>query len=182
MPADIKVTTELLLWSTLVAALVDAIYVALLVRLVSKDSFRGLKWPLVIFAALVWWGIWSWAIGNFWETVYSYVFPPWAQTRAPWIAFFAAGLVALGLWTLALHIKANSVLGFLLLGGILGSLTHIWAVHLGIVTRPPMLQGASPLAAVVFAFFEYVFYWCAILTLASIIHWSLVRFAQTAGR
>jgi hypothetical protein len=179
MPTDPKITTELLLRGTLVVALMDAIYVPLLVRLVSKDSFRRLKWPLVIFAALVWFGIWSWAIGNFWETVYSYVFPPWAHTRVPWIAFFVAGLVALGLWMLALRIKANSVLGFLLMGGILGSLTHLWAVHLGIVTRPPMLQGASPLAAVVFAFFEYLFYWCVILTLAKTMDWMRIKFVNS---
>jgi len=63
------------------------------------------------------------------------------------------------------------VLTFCLLGGVLGSLTHIWAVTRGIVTKPPMLQGASPLGAVVFAFFEYIFYWCTILLLAKIMEW-----------
>jgi hypothetical protein len=175
MSTDIKITTELLYKGALVFALMDAIFIPLLVWRVSEDLFRRMKWALVLSAALVWWSIWSWAIGNFWETVYSYVFPPWAQTWAPWIAFFAAGAVALGLWALALRIKYKSVLIFLLLGGILGSLTHIWAVYRGVITKPPMLQGASPLGAVVIAFFEYIFYWCTILLLAKIMDWVRIK-------
>jgi hypothetical protein len=52
--------------------------------------------------------------------------------------------------------------------------THVWAVHLGIVDKPPMLQGASPVAAVVFAVFEFTLYWCIILSVA----WSLWRVWQ----
>jgi hypothetical protein len=130
---------------------------------------------IVIAAALVWWGIWLWAIGNFWETVYSYVFPTWGQAWIPVIAFFVAGVVALGLWTIAGRSRWNSVLVYCLLGGALGSLTHIWAVIRGIVTNPPMLQGASPLAAVIIAFFEYIFYWCTILAVAKIMDWLQTR-------
>jgi hypothetical protein len=75
MPADVKITTELLYKGALVFALLDAIYIPLLLWRVSTETFRRLKWSLVIAAALVWYVIWSWAIGNFWETVYSYVFP-----------------------------------------------------------------------------------------------------------
>jgi hypothetical protein len=168
---DTQITTELLYTGALMFALIDAVYISLLVWRVSEDSFRRLKWALVISAALVWWGIWSWAIGNFWETVYVYVFPAFAKTWAPWIAFVSAGAVTLGLWALSMRIKGKSVLVFLLLGGALGSLTHIWAVYRGVVTKPPMLQGASPLGAVIFAFFEYILYWCVILTLAKIFDW-----------
>jgi hypothetical protein len=175
MPADIKVTTELLYQGMLIFALIDGVYVPLLIWRISEDSFRRLKWPLVISAALVWWGIWSWAIGNFWETVYSYVFPAWAGAWVPWIALVVAGLVGLGLWLVTVRLKRNLVLTYCLLGGVIGSLTHIWAVHRGVVTEPPMLQGASPLAAVIFAFFEYIFYWCTILTLAKILDWTRTR-------
>lgn len=178
MPPDIKITTELLYMGALGFALLDAVFVSLLVWRVKEETFRGLKWLLVVCAALVWFGIWSWAIGNFWETVYSYVFPAWAQTWVPWIALVVAGLVALGLWSLTIHIKRNVVLTFCLIGGIIGSLTHIWAVYRGIVTKPPMLQGASPLGAVVMAFFEYIFYWCVILTLATVMDWIGSRFAK----
>jgi hypothetical protein len=168
---DFKITTELLYKSTLVFALMDTIYVPLLVWRVREESFRRLRWNLVVAAAVIWFGIWSWAIGNFWETVYSYVFPTWAQTWVPWIAFFSAGAVAFLFWTLAIHSRLKPVPVYCLLSGILGSLTHAWAVTRGIVTRPPVLQGASPLGAIVIAFFEYIFYWCVILTLAALADW-----------
>jgi hypothetical protein len=179
MPTDVKITTELLYRGALFFALVDAVYVPLLVWRVNKEAFRRMKWSLFIAAALVWYGIWSWAIGNFWDAVYSYVFPAWARTRIPWIAFAMAGIVALGLWMLALRLKWNVILSYCLIGGLVGSLTHIWAVYRGIVANPPMLQGASPLAAVVIAFFEYMFYWCTILVLAKIIDWIQGRLKAT---
>jgi hypothetical protein len=175
MPTDIKITTEMLIQGALIFALMDAIYVPLLVWRIHKEIFRRLKWPLAIAAACVWFAIWAWAIGNFWETVYRYVFPAWAQTWVPLIAFVIDAAVALGLWTLSLRFKGNTVLIYCLLGGTLGIVTHIWAVYRGIVTLPPMLQGASPVAAVTIAFFEYMFYWCTILLIAGIIDWILMR-------
>jgi hypothetical protein len=178
MPADVKITTELLLKGMAFFALIDAIYIPLLMWRLRAESFLRMKWPLAVAAACVWYGIWFWAIGNFWETVYRYVFPAWAQTWVPWLAIVIAAAVALGLWTLALRFKGNPVLIFCLLGGVLGSLTHIWAVYRGVVTKPPMLQGTSPLAAVIFAFFEYMFYWCTILLIAKLIDWARSRFGH----
>jgi hypothetical protein len=178
MPTDIQITTELLIRGALGFALLDAIYIPLLIWRVRRETFRGLKWPLVFAAALVWFGIWSWAIGNFWETAYAYVFPAWGKAWIPIIAFFAAGALALGLWALAMRSRWNPVLVYCLLGMALGSLTHIYAVVRGIVTKPPMLQGASPLAAVFIAFFEYGFYWCAILTLAVIMETVRMKFLK----
>jgi hypothetical protein len=178
MPADLKITTELLYKSALVFALLDAIYIPLLMWRVSDEAFRRLRWTLVIVAALVWYGIWNWALSNFWDTVYVYVFPAWAQIWIPWIAFVAAGVIAYLLWILTLRLKRNLVPAFCLMGGVIGSLTHIWAVYRGIVTKPPMLQGASPLAAILIAFFEYVFYWCTILVFAKIMNWIWIKVKQ----
>jgi hypothetical protein len=36
--------------------------------------------------------------------------------------------------------------------------------HRGVVSKLPVLQGTSPAAAVVIAFFEFIFYWCIIET------------------
>jgi len=179
MPTGIQITTELLYKGALVFALLDAIYLPLLVRRVSEETFHRLKWPLVIAAALVWYGIWSWAIGNYWEPIYSYVFPAWGRAWIPGIAFVVAGPVSLGLWALAIRIKSSSVLTFCLLGGLLGSLTHIWALYRGIVSKPPMLQGASPLGAVLIAFFEFIFYWCTILIVATVMNWMQTRLIKS---
>ena len=171
MSTDIKITTELLVQGALVFALMDAVFVSLLVWRVKEETFRALRESLALAAALVWLGIWSWALGNFWETVYSYVFPEWGESWIPVIAFFAAGAMAAGLWWAAIRMRGNSIFIYCLLGGALGGLSHIWAIHLGIVTKPPMLQGASPVAAVTIAFFEYIFYWCVILVLAMGMNW-----------
>jgi hypothetical protein len=181
MSTDLKITTELLYKGALVFALIDVVYIPLLVWRVRAETFRRLKWNLMVAAALVWFGIWSWAIGNFWGTVYSYVFPVWAQTWVPWVAFFSAGLVAWILWMLAIQAKAKAVSVYCLLSGVLGSLSHIWAVYRGIVTKPPMLQGASPLGAVTIAFFEYIFYWCVILTLAAFADWIQMLLRRKSG-
>src|SRR3989337_818128 len=93
MPVDLKITTERLYKGALVFALMDAIYIPVLIWRVSEETFRRLKWPLVIAAALVWYGIWAWAIGKFWETVHSSVFPPWAPTWAPRTALVFSGPV-----------------------------------------------------------------------------------------
>lgn len=171
MLADIKITTEMLYQGALVFALMDIVFVALLMWRIKRDTFLALQNFLPLTAALIWLGIWGWAIGNFWETVYIYVFPKWGQAWIPIIAFFAAGVVAIGLWTLAIRNQPNHILVYTLLSGTLGSLTHIWAVCRGIVTKPPMLQVASPIGAVVIAFFEYIFYWCTILVLAAGMKW-----------
>jgi len=60
----------------------------------------------------------------------------------------------------------NPVVSFCLLGGLWGMITHMWAVYLGIVDKPPILQGVAAAAAVVVAVFEYVFYWSVVLVLA----------------
>lgn len=181
MPNDFKITTELLYRATLVFALMDAIYILLLSWRVKPETFGRLKWNLIVAAAVIWFGIWSWALSNFWETVYVYVFPTWAQTRVPWIAFFVAGIVAWVLWMLALRATTKAVPVFCLLGGILGILSHLWAVYRGIVTKPPMLQGASPLSAVTIAFFEFIFYWCVILTLAAFADWLQITVKRRSG-
>jgi hypothetical protein len=51
MPTDIKITTELLYKGALVFALMDAVYVPLLLWRVETKIFRRMRWFLVIAAA-----------------------------------------------------------------------------------------------------------------------------------
>ena len=53
------------------------------------------------------------------------------------------------------------------MGGQWGMLTHIMAVFLGIVDKPPILQGMAPAVAVIIAIFEFVIYWGIILIASS---------------
>ena len=171
LPDDFKITTEMLWQGVLVFALLDAVYVPLLVWRVKPVRFRQVKWMLVVATAITWYSIWRWAIGNFWNKVYIYVFPAWGEHFIPIVFGLFNALVALGLWKLVLHLRANPVVGYCLFGGLWGIPTHMWAVYRGVVSKPPMLQGASPVAAVVIAFFEYMFYWCVILTLSALGGW-----------
>ena len=59
MPSDVKITTELLYKGAFMFALMDAVFIPLLVWRVKEETFHRLKWPLVIAAALTWYGIWS---------------------------------------------------------------------------------------------------------------------------
>jgi hypothetical protein len=172
LPDDFKITTGMLWQGALIFASIDAVYVPLLVWRIKPDVFRKTKWGLAIIAGLVWYGIWRWAIRNFWETVYAHFFPAWGEQLIPIIFGFFNALIALGLWVLALRSRVHPVCGYCLYGGVWGALTHIWAVYRGVVSKPPMLQGASPVVAVMIAFFEYIFYWCVILTLSTFGWWN----------
>jgi len=182
LPGNFKITTELLCQGALFFAMADAILVPVLVWRIPPDQFRKAKWILVLVAGLIWFGIWCWTIGNFWETVYAYVFPVWGQYLIPPVFGLLMALVALGLWSLALRLRSHPVWGFILFGGIWGICTHVWAVFRGIVKKPPMLQGASPVAAIVIAFFEYIFYWCIILSISALLLWGSTTLRKDAGK
>ena len=169
-----KITTGMLWQGVLLFALIDAGIMFVLVQRVSAELFRQIKWMLAVVAGITWFSIWTWAVRNFWETVYSYVFPAWARSVIPLGFGLLMALVALGIWTLARWSKINLVIVYALFGGFWGVLTHLWAVSMGIVTKPPMLQDASPVAAVVVSFFEYIFYWGVILSLSALLHWGWV--------
>ena len=162
---DIKLTTEILWRGTLVFALIDLAFVPLLAWRIRPARFRQLKWALVGTTAVFWCSLWAWALSWAWDSVYSYVFPGWIRPWLPFLQGLHFAVVALIFWWGALRFP-NPILGFCLFGGLWGMVTHVWAVYLGIVDKPPMLQGASPVAAVVFAIFEFTFYWCIILSVA----------------
>jgi hypothetical protein len=103
----------------------------------------------------------------FWESVYHYMFPSWARWLIPPLYGILFAGVGLFLWWLSSRLPSHSVLNYFFFGGLVGSLSHLWAIHRGILDNPPLLQGVSPASAVL-PFFEFVFYWCIILGLASI--------------
>jgi hypothetical protein len=52
---------------------------------------------------------------------------------------------------------------------------------MGIVSKPPFLRGAHPAAAVTIAFFEFTFYWCAIVLVSHLAHHERRRFTARGG-
>ena len=176
LPHDVKVTTEILWRGALIFALIDIVFIIVLTRVIKPEKFRQMKWTLVatmlvFFTAL--WGIL--AAYYFWDSVYRYFFPEWSRWLIPplyGLLFSVAGLL---FWWIALRLPGKTVITFCLLGGSWGMITHLWAIYRGILVKPPMLQDASPVAAVVIAIFEFMFYWCITLSIASLLQHSRKR-------
>jgi hypothetical protein len=170
LPPDVKVTTEILWRATLIFAPIDAVFLALLVWRIDNRAFRSLKPTLIAVTAIFWFAMWLvMTAGRFWDSVYSYVFPGWARWLIPPAYGLLFGGVAWLFWHLAQRMPGRSVLNYCFLGGLWGSLTHVWAIYRGILDKPPMLQGASPVAAVVFPFFEFILYWCITVSLTVLV-------------
>lgn len=161
------VTTQLLWRAAILFAAIDVLVVGLVVRLVTPSRFHTLKPALFAAAFVVWAGIWFGVVSAFWESVYSYVFPAALRWFLPPIFGAAFALAALLVFSLAQRARRCSVVLFILLGACLGPITHVIAVLRGVVQKPPMLRGASPLAAIVVALPEFAFYWCLIVLLAA---------------
>ena len=161
LPPDVKVTTEILWKAALIFAPIDAVFVSILAWRIDDTAFRSCKRTLIATTTIFWFAMWLVMMsGLFWESVYHYVFPAWARWFIPPLYGLLFGGVAWLFWHLALRIPGRAVVNYCLLGGLWGALTHMWAISRGILDKPPMLQGASPVATVVFPIFEFILYWC----------------------
>ena len=170
LPPDLKVTTEILWRGALIFALIDVVYVGVLVWRIKPAELRKLKWVIVGTTGVYWCIIWL-LIGSifFWEPVYHYVFPEWARWVIPPVYGVVFAAVGWLFWWLAFRLPGNPMINLCLLGGLWGMITHIWAIFRGILDKPPMLQGASPIATAVMPIFEFIFYWCIIISAASLL-------------
>ena len=167
---DVKVTTEILWKAALIFAPVDAVFVSILAWRIDNRTFRSFKRTLIVTTALFWCGMWLvMTSGLLWDSVYHYVFPAWARWFIPPVYGLLFGGVAWLFWHLALRIPGRSVVNYCLLGGLWGALSHMWAISRGILDKPPILQGASPVAAVVFPIFEFILYWCITVSVAFLV-------------
>jgi hypothetical protein len=176
LPPDFKLTSEMLWQGALLFAIMDLVLAPLLASLIKPIRFRQIIWMLVIVTAIFWALLWAWVLDWGWNPVYSYVFPDWLRVWLPLLQGLHFAIVSLVFWWGALR-YSNPVVAFCLLGGMWGLVTHLWALYMGLVTKPPMMQGASPVAAVVIAIFEFMFYWCIILSIALLLWhgWQWVR-------
>lgn len=166
---QIKVTTEILLRGALIFAVIDAVFIIVLGRLVKPEDLHRLKWKLAGFIGFYFFLLFGAMCSIiFWDSVYSYVFPLWARWIIPPVYGLLFGAIGLFFWWLSFRLHTNAVVTFCLLGGVWGIATHLMAICRGIMTKPPMLQGASPAAAVIIATFEFIFYWCVCLAIVSL--------------
>jgi len=166
---DTKLTSEAFWLGALVAAVIDIGLVLLLALCIKPARFRQLTWALTGTSAVLW-GIFATAcLRGFWDLYYRYFYPGWMRWLAPLDALLY-GAIALALWWLALRLPGNPVVNFALLGGLESVLEHLLGIYgLGILDKVPILQGVSPASALVFAFFEYIFYWSVVLGIAGLL-------------
>jgi hypothetical protein len=166
IPEGTKITTQVLIWGTLMFAAMDLVLVPMLAWRIRNETFVRMKVPLLVVTGVFWFGMWIWMVTGFWEAVYRFVFPGWARWVIPPVyGLLFTGVCLFFIWV-AKKLGGRYSLNFILMGGLWGMCTHLLAVSLGIVTKPPHLQGASPVAAVVIAIFEFMFYWCIITLIA----------------
>jgi len=167
---DLKVTSEILWRGALLFAVIDFVFVSILIKIIKPADLFKMKWKLVFVMGVFFFFLFGFIVSIlFWDTVYSYVFPSWARWIIPplyGLLFSAAGII---FWWIASRCSANQVLVFCLFGALWGVITHILAIARGILAKPPMLIGSSPAAALTIAAFEFIFYWCICLTITKLI-------------
>lgn len=175
--AEHRVTSEILWQGALIFAMIDALFVTMLVRQIKPQMFKQLRSFLMITSGIVWFVIWMLMSAFFWDPVYHYVFPAWARWIIPPVYGLLFALVALVLWWLSFRLPSQPVLNFCILGGLWGTVTHLWGITRGLIDKPPMLQGVSPTAVAVMPIFEFIFYWSLILTVSSLLYrrWNRAR-------
>jgi hypothetical protein len=167
---DLKVTSEILWRGALLFAVIDLVFVPILIKIVKPAEFFKMKWHLVIIMALFFFFLFGFIVSFiFWDSVYSYVFPSWARWIIPPLYGLLFSMAGLFFWWIGSCSPKGQVIIFCLLGGLWGVLTHILAISRGILDKPPMLIGASPVAALTIAAFEFIFYWCICLTITRLI-------------
>jgi hypothetical protein len=167
---DLKVTTDILWKGAIYFAIIDIVFVTMVTRLIKPADFQKMKWKLAAVMAIYFCALFGFVASYlFWDAAYSYVFPAWARWIMPPVYGLLFASYGLFVWWLSIRLRTNPVLNFCFFGGLWGIITHVWAIYRGILDKPPMLQGADPVAALVIAAFEFIFYWCICLMLAFLI-------------
>ncbi len=181
--ADIKVTSEILWKGALIFALIDIVFIVIVAKLVKPEDLLKMKWRLLSIMALFFFILFGSIVSIvFWDSVYSYVFPSWVRWIIPPAYGLLFSLVGLLFWWIAFHLPTNPVINFCLLGGLWGVISHILAIERGILDKPPMLQGANPLAALTIAAFEFIFYWCICLIITKLTGYIKLRKNQSQDK
>ncbi len=164
-------TSEILWRATLIAVVIDVPFLILVARWVSSELFSKLKWYLVGVAFVVFAVIWV-TFGSvlYWEAVYKEVFPVWFRWLLPLVYGLLFAALALAFWRVSILINRWQVVWFSILGGLVSLVGHGIGISRGLL-RVPMLAEVSVVSALVFGVFEFIFYWCVIVSLSVASRW-----------
>ena len=164
MPPDVYVSNPQLWTCTGILLVLDVLLVSLARRNINREQFRRMRWLLAVAGGAFFLLVWSAAMLWAWDWFYSYIFPNWARILLPAIFGLGYTLLALGMFWLSLKIQREPAFTWCVLGGVEGFLSHLYAIYgLGAASKPPIMQDASQLVVLIFAFFEVAFYWSIIL-------------------
>ena len=143
---------------------------ALVAWRVRSGRFRQISWRYFSLAAALFWGsLATILVLSVWERYYSHFAPPYYRIAAPLASLVVYPLWVLLLRWLALRLPGLPAVSFCLLGGLQALFEHAIGIYRLNLLDVPMLQGSSPLAIFLFAFFEYIVYWAIVLLLADTI-------------
>ena len=127
--------------------------------------FELLK-PIGVASALFWGLLVLLFFFKGWDLYYRFFYPKWIRWLAP-LDIPLYGAMGLGMWWLANQLQGSIIFWFILLGGIEGILEHILGIYgFRILRKVPWLKDVKPLPALVFSFFEYIFYWTVVAWMA----------------
>jgi hypothetical protein len=173
MPADTHVTTHLIWTCTSILVLLDIVLVLLVRRIIQRDLFGHIRWPLAIASGVFFLLVWTSAMLWGWDWFYSYIFPGWGRYLLPPIFGIVYTLIALGMVWLSLKLPGSPSVTWCVLGGVVGLLGHTYAIYgLGAASIPPIMHGVNQFSLLVFAIFELAFYWSIILLFCGLL-WRL---------
>jgi len=170
--------TDQIFWAaTLLTALVDAAIVFLIARRLTAARLARMKWPLAVAAFVIFGALWtSLASGRYWEECYKYLFPAWSRWGLPLYVGLLFGAEGFLFAWLAPKIPGNAVVNFFVLGGLSSLPGHLWGIYgRGMFEKCAILRESTPLPALVFGVFEFIFYWIVIMGLAVLVQRALTR-------
>ncbi len=164
--------TSAILWrATVIAVLIDVPLLILVTRWVPSELFSKLKWYLVGAAFVVYAALWG-TFGSvyYWDAVYHVIFPAWFRWLLPLIYGLLFGALALAFWRVSILMSRWQVVWFILSGGLVSLVGHSIGISRGLL-RVPLLAEVSAVSALVFGVFEFIFYWCVIVSLGGVSRW-----------
>ncbi len=164
MLVEFRLTSAMFWWSAVVLLIVDIGFLMFLAQRIQPGRFRRLCWPLAAASAIVWSVLWTAALWAYWSLWSSYVFPTWARWAAPFSGVIF-GIIAMAFWWLAARLPGHPAVIFPLLGVVLSLPAHSFGIYkLQVLTKVPLVEGASPVSVLVFGTLEHILYWSIALS------------------
>jgi hypothetical protein len=163
---DLKVTSQDVWTASLLFLGLDLLALIPLILLTRTTPVQQITKTILPASAILWGVIAILLVLGSWDLYYRYFFPDWFRWLAP-LEVLLYGAFAAGLWWLAVRSPGPPILWFALFGGLEGIAEHVLGIYgLRILEKVPWLQGVKVSEAILFSFFEYVFYWTLIAWLA----------------